>query len=123
MKTIIEEMRKYAGIITEDVTPATLNKKLNELIQKNYSDEDIKKLINTYCKNWIRFTPFDKEKLLKISVSPLNWNPVSDGRIDDAVSGGNERIKKLFQSWVKQATEAELSKYKGYKPMIEKRTA
>ena len=81
MKTIIEEMRKYAGIITEDVTPASLNKKLNELIQKNYSDEDIKKLINTYCKNWIRFTPFDKEKLLKISVSPLNWNPVSDGRM------------------------------------------
>lgn len=123
MKTIIEEMRKYAGIITEDVTPEYLNKKLTEFIKKDYSEADILKVINTYCKEWIRFTPFDSKKLLKVSINPLGWDPVNGGKIDDAVAKGNEKIKNIFQRWVKQATESELKKYPGYKIWVEKRTA
>lgn len=120
--TLKEEICKYAGIITENVTPEQLGDKLSQLLDKGTSLPELVKVINTLCrKDWVHVTPFNNEKMVKLSLTPMNWNS-GNGNIADLVVGKNSeksaQIRNAIQTWIKQIYAEIQKQYPGFKIVI-----
>ena len=125
MNILQEEIRKRAGIISENVTAESLGNKLASLIEKGSNESDLIKVIDTLCfKDWIKFTSFPKEKLLRVSINPMGYNPTS-GNVISSIVGENTNFKsiieKAFKKWIENISEKELKKYPGFKIWVEKK--
>ena len=101
--TLKEEICKYADVITENVTPEQLGDKLSQLLDKGANTPELVKVINTLChKDWVHVAPFNSEKMVKLSLTPMNWNS-GNGNIADLIVGKNSeksaQIRNAIQTW------------------------
>ena len=125
MATLKEEICKFAGIITENVTPEQLGNKLAQLLDKGTAVPELVKVIDTLChKDWVHTTPFNNEKMVKLSLTPMNWNS-GNGNIDDLIVGNNtdkaDKIRNAVNTWIKQVYADVQKQYPGYKISINKK--
>lgn len=116
MNLLKEQMLKYAGCLTENLTPEQLGNKLFQLKQ-NSNEQDLLKIINTLCrKDWVH-TVFSKDTIT-ISLNPMNWNK-ADGNINDcmAVNHPEEALyfKELLSKWLKSVSKELKTQYPNYK--------
>lgn len=105
--TLLEQMRNYAGVITEDATPQQIGRKIEtELTHDTDASELNKKLDVLIGKNWIKTTKVGNA--IYISVHPMNYNN-SMGNIDDLVASfctneaNKPKVKSAFRNWIAAA--------------------
>jgi len=125
MVTLKEEICKFAGIITENVTPEQLGNKLSQLLDKGTAIPELVKVIDTLChKDWVHIAPFSNEKIVKLSLTPMNWNS-GNGNIAELIIGNNtdkaDKIRNVVNVWIKQIYADIQKQYPGYKIIINKK--
>lgn len=100
MKTLLEQMKQYAGIIEEDCTIQQIGVKIPQLLNKGMNQAEINKSLDTLITPWIKQTKVGNT--LQISIHPKDYNGTM-GNIDDLIVANcqnKEAVRRAFRNWI-----------------------
>lgn len=100
MKTLLEQMKQYAGVIEEDYDIKGVGRKLEMLSNQGFSQTDLNKKLDTFAKDWIKLSKVGK--VIQLSLFPKDYN-ANEGNIDDVLASDCKdkiKIKKIFRAWI-----------------------
>ena len=128
--TIKEEILKYSGLLTENVNPKQVGIYILKHLKRMEDDptqsiaernELFHILDNVTDKKWFHIqTENKKEKLLVFSISPMGSSEehLKDLRMEittDVPANKQEKVKKLFEEWVRLNVNKIMASHKGWK--------
>jgi len=113
--TLLEQMKNYAGVLTEDATPQQIGRKIEAELNNDASQQEINKKLDVLIgKSWLKVTPV--QGTTYVSIHPMNYDD-SQGNIDKLVasfcinSANQEKVRNAFRTWIGTAMANIKSKY------------
>ena len=118
MNLLKEQILKYAGIITEDLTPQQVGSIIQKFLSTDTNEEIFKRLDIATSGKWFSKLNFsEKEKSFMIKVTPLNTlsnENIKELVLSNVLPQNKNKVANIFNLWIKNNLQNLISNYKNW---------